>query len=71
MNISLVLQMAVDANPDSIGLVCEGQRWSYRALLQAAQGAAANIAKSGCSHVALLDESSEAALDVARAASPQ
>jgi acyl-CoA synthetase (AMP-forming)/AMP-acid ligase II len=60
MNISLVLQMAADANPDSIGLVCEGQRWSYRSLRQAAQGAASNISKSSCSHVALLDESSKA-----------
>jgi acyl-CoA synthetase (AMP-forming)/AMP-acid ligase II len=61
MNISLVLQMAADANPESIGLVCEGKRWTYRALLQAAQGAARNISKFGSSHVALLDESSEAA----------
>jgi acyl-CoA synthetase (AMP-forming)/AMP-acid ligase II len=61
MNISLVLQMAADAEPERIGLVCGGRRWSYRALLQAAQAAAADIASSGCSHVALLDESSEAA----------
>ena len=61
MNISLVLQMAADAEPARIGLVCGGRRWSYRALLQAAQAAATHIASSGCSHVALLDESSEAA----------
>jgi acyl-CoA synthetase (AMP-forming)/AMP-acid ligase II len=61
MNISLVLQMAADAEPERIGLVCEGRRWAYGALLQAARGAAADIASSGCSHVALLDESSEAA----------
>ena len=61
MNISLVLQMAADAEPERIGLVCEGRRWSYHALLQAAQAAATDIASSGCSHVALLDESSEAA----------
>jgi acyl-CoA synthetase (AMP-forming)/AMP-acid ligase II len=61
MNISLVLQMAADAEPERIGLVCGGRRWSYRALLQAAQAAATDIASSGCSHVALLDESSEAA----------
>jgi acyl-CoA synthetase (AMP-forming)/AMP-acid ligase II len=61
MNISLILQMAADAEPDRIGLVCDGRRWSYGALLAAARGAAANILKSGCSHVALLDESSEAA----------
>jgi acyl-CoA synthetase (AMP-forming)/AMP-acid ligase II len=61
MNIQLILQMAADAEPDRIGLVCDGRRWSYRALLRAAQGAAVNIIASGCSHVSLLDESSEAA----------
>jgi acyl-CoA synthetase (AMP-forming)/AMP-acid ligase II len=61
MNISLVLQMAADAEAERIGLVCQGRRWSYGALWRAAQGAATSIAKSGCSHVALLDESSEAA----------
>jgi acyl-CoA synthetase (AMP-forming)/AMP-acid ligase II len=61
MNLSLILQMAADAEPERIGLVCEGRRWSYGALLQAAQGAAASIAASKCGHVALLDESSEAA----------
>jgi acyl-CoA synthetase (AMP-forming)/AMP-acid ligase II len=61
MNISLILQMAADADPERIGLVCDRRRWSYSALLRAAQGAAVNISRSGCSHVALLDESSEAA----------
>jgi acyl-CoA synthetase (AMP-forming)/AMP-acid ligase II len=61
MNIALVLQMAADAEPGRIGLVCRGRRWSYEALLQAARGAAQDISGSGCSHVALLDESSEAA----------
>jgi acyl-CoA synthetase (AMP-forming)/AMP-acid ligase II len=61
MNISLILQMAADAEPERIGLVCEGQRWSYGALMRAARGAATGILNSGCSHVALLDESSEAA----------
>src|SRR5260370_3587932 len=61
MNVSLVLEMAADAEPERIGLVCEGRRWSYRALLQAARGAAKHISTCGCSHVALLDESSEAA----------
>lgn len=60
MNISLILQMAADAEPERIGLVCDGRRWSYGALWKAAQGAAASIAQSGCTHVALLDESSEA-----------
>jgi acyl-CoA synthetase (AMP-forming)/AMP-acid ligase II len=60
MNISLVLQMAADAEPERIGLVCGGRRWSYRALLSAARAAAEDISGWGCSHVALLDESSEA-----------
>lgn len=61
MNISLILQMAADAEPERIGLVCDGRRWSYRSLLRAAQGAAHSISTSGVSHVALLDENSEAA----------
>ena len=61
MNLSLVLQMAADAEPERIGLVCDGRRWSYAALLRAARGAAAAIQGSGCAYVALLDESSEAA----------
>jgi acyl-CoA synthetase (AMP-forming)/AMP-acid ligase II len=60
MNISLILQMAADAAPDRIGLVCDGRRWSYGALLAAAQDAARLITLSNCGHVALLDESSEA-----------
>jgi acyl-CoA synthetase (AMP-forming)/AMP-acid ligase II len=61
MNISLILQMAAEADPERIGVVCDGRRWSYGALLGAAVGAADLIEKSGASHVALLDESSEAA----------
>ncbi|MBV8803917.1 MAG: AMP-binding protein [Sinobacteraceae bacterium] len=60
MNISLILQMAADAEPERIGLICETRRWTYGSLLQAARGAALNISKSTCSYVALLDESSEA-----------
>ena len=61
MNISLVLSMAADAAPERIALVCGDRRWSYRALLSAARGAALEIQDSGAGHVALLDESSEAA----------
>jgi len=61
MNISLFLQMAADAEPERIGLVCDGRHWSYGALMRAARGAAQAIVKSGCQHVALLDEGSEAA----------
>jgi acyl-CoA synthetase (AMP-forming)/AMP-acid ligase II len=61
MNISLILQMAAETEPDRIGLVCDTRRWCYGDLLRAARGAALNISQSGCLHVALLDESSEAA----------
>ena len=60
MNISLILQMAAEAEPERIGLVCDARRWSYGSLLRAAQGAATLIRESGASHVALLDENSEA-----------
>jgi acyl-CoA synthetase (AMP-forming)/AMP-acid ligase II len=53
--------MAADTEPERIGLVCDARRWSYGALLRAARGAALNISQSACTHVALLDESSEAA----------
>ena len=62
MNIALLLEMAAEAAPDRIGLVCDGKRWSYAQLLAAARGAAALIEASGSSHVALLDESSDAAV---------
>ena len=61
MNIALILQMAAETEPDRIGLVCDTRRWRYGDLLRAARGAALSISQSGCSHVALLDESSEAA----------
>lgn len=61
MNIALILQMAADSAADRTGLVCDGARWSYGALYEAAKGAAALIRNSGCAYVALLDESSEAA----------
>ena len=61
MNIVLILQMAAEAGPDRVGLVCDGRRWTYSALLNAAKGAAELFVNSGCAHVALLDESSEAA----------
>ena len=60
MNISLFLQMAADADPDRIALICDGRRWSYGTLYRAAQGAARSIRDSGTAHVALLDEGSEA-----------
>ena len=61
MKISLFLEMAADAEPERIGLICDGRSWSYSALLRAARGAANILVNSGCAHVALLDESSEAA----------
>ena len=62
MNIALILQMAAEAAPDAIGLVCDGRRWSYRDLHEAALGAAGLMRQSGSAFVALLDESSEAAV---------
>jgi acyl-CoA synthetase (AMP-forming)/AMP-acid ligase II len=62
MNISLLLEMAAEAAPDHVGLVCDGKRWTYGELLAAARGAFELIQETGCSHVALLDESSEAAV---------
>lgn len=61
MNIALILQMTADTMPDRIGLVCDGKRWSYGELYQAAKGAAEIFVDNGCEHVALLDESSAAA----------
>ena len=62
MNIALILEMAADAAADRTALICEGEHWSYAQLLQAARGACAVIEASGCHHVALLDETSEAAV---------
>ncbi|MEO6717740.1 MAG: AMP-binding protein [Novosphingobium sp.] len=62
MNIALLLEMAAEAAPDRVGLVCDGKRWTYAELLAAARGAAELIEASGAGHVALLDESSEAAV---------
>jgi acyl-CoA synthetase (AMP-forming)/AMP-acid ligase II len=53
--------MASEAEPERIGLVCDERRWSYGALYRAARGASMMVARSGCCHVALIDESSEAA----------
>ena len=61
MDISLILQMAAGGDGERIGLTCDGRHWSYAVLWAAATGAAAEIAKSGCEHVALLDTGSEAA----------
>ena len=62
MNIALLLEMAAEAAPDRIGLVCDGKRWTYGDLLAAARGAFELIEQSGAEYVALLDESSEAAV---------
>lgn len=62
MNISLLLEMAADAEPDRVGLVCDGRRWTYVQLLEAARSAAVLIGQSGVEYVSLLDESSEAAV---------
>ena len=61
MNISLLLKMAADADPDRIALTCDGRHWRYGELWAAATGAAKSIKASGATHVALLDTGSEAA----------
>lgn len=62
MNIALLLEMAAEAAPDRVGLVCEGRRWTYGELYRAARGACAVVEDSGAEFVALLDESSAASL---------
>jgi len=62
MNIALLLEMAAEAAPDRVGLVCDGKRWTYGDLLAAARGAFELVEQSGAQYVALLDESSEAAV---------
>ena len=62
MNISLILEMAAEAAPDRVGLGCDGKSWTYGDLLWAARGAFELIQESGAEYVALLDESSEAAV---------
>jgi acyl-CoA synthetase (AMP-forming)/AMP-acid ligase II len=62
MNIALLLEMAAEAAPDHVGLVCDGKRWTYADLLGAARGAFEIIMESGVDYVALLDESSEASM---------
>ena len=47
MNITLLLEMAAEAAPDRIGLVCDGKRWSYGELLSSARGAVELIEASG------------------------
>jgi acyl-CoA synthetase (AMP-forming)/AMP-acid ligase II len=54
--------MAAEAAPDRVALVCEGKRWTYGDLLAAARGAFELIRQSDAQYVALLDESSEAAV---------
>ena len=62
MNIALLLEMAAEAAPDRVGLVCDGKRWTYAELLSAARGAFELIRENSVEYVALLDESSEAAV---------
>lgn len=62
MNIAVLLEMAADAGGERIALVCDGRRWTYAELLAAARGAFELVEESGAQYVALLDESSEAAV---------
>lgn len=62
MNIALLLEMAAQAEPDRIALVCDGQRWTHGELDQAARSACEVIRASKASTVALLDQSSAASV---------
>jgi hypothetical protein len=43
VNISLLLKMATDAEPDRVGLTCDGRSWTYAELWAAATGVAVQI----------------------------
>lgn len=60
MDISLLLNIAAGAEPDRVGLTCDGQHWTYAQIWAAATGAAELIRDSGAEHVVLFDTSSEA-----------
>ncbi|MAC60105.1 MAG: AMP-dependent synthetase, partial [Novosphingobium sp.] len=51
MNIALLLEMAAEAAPDRVGLVCDGKRWTYGDLLDAARGAFELIQESEAEYV--------------------
>jgi len=61
VDLSLLLGMAASADPDRVGLTCEGRDWTYAELWAAATGAAAFVEQARCAHVVLLDTGSEAA----------
>jgi len=62
MNLALLLEMAAGAAGNRDGLVCDGKRWTYAELWDAARAACELIGDSGAAFVALLDESSEASV---------
>lgn len=62
MNIALLLERAAASAPDHIGLVCNARSWRYGDLLDAARGAFELIQESEAESVAIIDESSEAAV---------
>jgi len=55
MNIAMLLDMAVDAFGDRIGVTCDGQSLTFTEIKIQAQRAAKYFRDSGASHVALLD----------------
>ena len=57
MNISMFLQMAAEACPDRIALTFANERYSYGALYDAAQVAAARIRESGAAYASVIDVS--------------
>ncbi|MDX3884429.1 MAG: AMP-binding protein [Sphingomonas sp.] len=61
MNIFMLLEMAADAMPDRVALVCDGESLTYGGLLTAAKGAAALAIARGAERLAFLDINGPAA----------
>ncbi|PTD19300.1 class I adenylate-forming enzyme family protein [Sphingomonas fennica] len=61
MNIFMLLEMAADAMPDRVALVCDGESLTYGELLTAAKGAAALAIARGAERLAFLDINGPAA----------
>lgn len=61
MNIFMLLEMAADAMPDRVALVCDGESLTYGELLTAAKDAAALAIARGAERLAFLDINGPAA----------
>jgi long-chain acyl-CoA synthetase len=61
MNIVTLLEMAAEAFPERVAIVCDGRRMDYASLLRAVQHAAADVRESDTRYVAHLAVASPAA----------